>query len=115
MSKVIFFFKQIDIEEEEEPQPIDEEATVAPTLQPTIEKLTAEQVLNNMETDETKVLSNEQLKRYVLLQKCRVLTLQQKRLEKLISVQNEKNVTFDFIGFEDEISDTIPSVTKPWF
>lgn len=49
------------------------------------------------------MLNNEQLKRYVLLQQSRVLALQQKRLENVNNVENVKDVTFDYIGFDEEV------------
>lgn len=108
-------FQKIDIDDEEDQTKshetdLDEENSN--DLQPPNLKLTAEQILNNLETDETKVLSNDQLKRYVLLQQVRVLTLQQKRLEHLNNIHDGKDITIDFIGFEEEIESVNPSVTK---
>lgn len=59
------------------------------------------QILNKYESDETKPLTNEQLQRLVLLKQVKVLSLQQKRLERLDS-QDEtlKDVVFDFVGFD---------------
>lgn len=91
---------------------MDEESAAAANLQPKNKNLTAEQVLNNLESEETKLLSNEQLNRYLMLQQVRVLTLQQKRLEHLNNVDSGKNVTFDFIGFDDDVCGTNPSVSK---
>lgn len=65
-------------------------------------KTNAENILNQHETVETQLMSNEQLQRFVLLQKVHVLTLQRERLERLNSIDNAKNVAIDFIGFDDD-------------
>lgn len=70
---------------------------------PNTPKTTAEQVLNELENDQTILLSNEQLQRFVLLQQLQVVTLQRKRLENLNNIDNGKNISFDYIGFEDQI------------
>lgn len=61
-------------------------------------KTAAEQILEGYETDETKMLTDEQLKRLVLLKQIKVLNLQQQRLEG--QVVGEKDVVFDFVGFD---------------
>lgn len=61
-----------------------------------------ENILNQYETEETKFMSNDQLQRFVLLQKIHVLTLQRERLQHLKSIQDAKNVDIDFIGFDDD-------------
>lgn len=61
-------------------------------------KTAGEQILDGYETDETKFLDNEQLKRLVLLKQIKVLNLQQQRLEG--QVVADKDVVFDFVGFE---------------
>lgn len=62
---------------------------------------TAEDILNRHETAETKLLSNEQLKRYVLLQQINVLRLKRIKLEReLRSGPVELSTSFDFIDWE---------------
>ncbi len=65
----------------------------------------AEAILSQFETDQTKLMNNEQLERFVLLQKLHVITLQRKRLEHLNNIDNAKNVAIDYIGFDDGIID----------
>lgn len=79
---------------------IDEDSVVNVT--PATSKRNAEQILNEFETDQTKLMSLEQLQRFLVLQQLQVVALQRKRLEQLNGIDNEKTVTFDFIGFEDE-------------
>lgn len=69
-----------------------------------VSPVSAEQILREMETDQTKLLSNDQLRRYVLLKQVQVLTLQQKRLEQLnqLNIEPGKSVTIDYVGFDDE-------------
>lgn len=59
-------------------------------------------LLEGHETSETKLLSNEQLQRLVLLKQLKVLTLQQQRLErleKLVEVDG-KEIDFEYIGWD---------------
>lgn len=67
----------------------------------------AENILNQYETVETKLMSNDQLQRFVLLQKVHVLTLQRERLERLNSIDDAKNVAINFIGFGDDANPII--------
>lgn len=77
---------------------------------PATSKMNAEQILNELETDQTKLMNYEQLQRYVLLQQIQIVTLQRKRLEHLNSSENGKNVTIDFIGFDDEMDGVNPTI-----
>lgn len=79
---------------------------------PATSKANAQQILNELETDQTKLMNNEQLQRYVLLQQLQVVMLQRKRLENLNSIESGKNVTFDFIGFEEEMDGVDVTNTK---
>lgn len=63
----------------------------------------ARQLLDEHETLQTKLLTNEQLQRLVLLKQVKVLTLQQQRLERLegsVRIENEKDIAYEFIGWE---------------
>lgn len=59
-------------------------------------KTTAEKLLEDFETDQTK-----QLQRFVLLKQVKVLTLQQERLE-LMRTEVVKDVAFDYVGFKED-------------
>lgn len=61
--------------------------------------------MDQFETDQTKLMNNDQLQRFALLQKVHVLTLQRKRLEFLNNIDNAKNVPINYIGFDDGIID----------
>lgn len=107
------FSKQNDIEEDDvhsQPNETDED-NVGNGI-PATSKMSAEQILNELETDQTKMMNNEQLQRFVLLQQVQVVTLQRKRLEHLNSIENGKSVTIDWVGFEDEIDVVNPTNPK---
>lgn len=72
-------------------------------------KMDVQQILDDLETDKTKLMNNEQLQRFVLLQQLKVVTLQQKRLEYVNNIENAKNVEFDLIGFEVEMDGVNPT------
>lgn len=72
-----------------------------PTQEASSHEMSAEHILSQYETAETKSMTFEQLQRFVLLQKVHVLTLQKKRLEYLNSVENGKNIAVDYIGFDE--------------
>lgn len=73
--------------------------------------MNVEQILNEFETDQTKLMNNEQLQRFVLLQQLHFLTVQRNRLSHN-NIDNGKNISFELIGFEDEIEGVLPTNTK---
>lgn len=70
-----------------------EESRNAPKMNP----LKAQEVLDQHETALTKLLTDEQLKRIVLLQQLKVLDLQRKRLEREMQTDTA-GLDFELIG-----------------
>lgn len=71
----------------------------------------ADDIVNLYETPQTKLLTNEQLQRIVLLQQLNVLDLQRKKLEcdaKATTIVN--NIDFELIGFN--ACDPMPDVIE---
>lgn len=109
---VNFFFKNDDKDSDNQNYSTDEiceGANAEIPVPPNVEK-TAEFFLKQYETDETKLMSNDQLQRFVLLQKVHVLTLERKRLEHLNNIDNAKKVAIDYIGFDDGTNSTFENI-----
>lgn len=64
-------------------------------------KPTAEDIVNRHETPETKLLSNEQLQRIVLLQQANVLQLKRMKLERELRMKpNENNNDYELLDWD---------------
>lgn len=62
-------------------------------------KLTSENIVEQYETPETKLLTDQQLQRVILLQQAKVLELQRKRLETDLQPDKSNEIQFELIGF----------------
>lgn len=63
-----------------------------------LSKSDGEQTLSKYETDETKLLSNDQLQRFVLLKQVKILSLHEQRLNG--QVVADKDVVIDYVGWD---------------
>lgn len=63
-------------------------------------QLSAQDVIMQHETEKTKLLTDEQLKRLVLLEQLKVLELQSKKLERYLQPRGN-DINFQLIGFNE--------------